>query len=241
MGAGQYKSRKKFCTSVASGVEGDKVLVRLAIHATHRGPFGDLATTGRITNSRSDHATACQAQVALHAHCAQLERQYPNAPSLLGRSPHRRPARCHAGSGLPTRLHPGAGPAQGHPGFKRRLVPRQRHRVWHRHQRPGPRLPQKHHGGARDGQRHAWRAPDWHSLLHPVPIRAGLLHRPGAGLQPLLRTSGLLSRSNKFMYDRTTWSAVDTFTGRAISGPPHKAGITLPQTTVVISTWADWR
>jgi hypothetical protein len=61
------------------------------------------------------------------------------------------------------------------------------------------------------------------------------------GFKPLLRTSGLLSRSNKFMYDRTTWSAVDTFTGRAISGPLHKAGITLPQTTVVISTWADWR
>jgi hypothetical protein len=61
------------------------------------------------------------------------------------------------------------------------------------------------------------------------------------GFKPLLRTSGLLSRSNKFMYDRTTWSALDTFTGRAISGPLHKAGVTLPQTTVVISTWAAWR
>ena len=39
------------------------------------------------------------------------------------------------------------------------------------------------------------------------------------GFQPLLRTSGLLSRSNKFMYDVTTFSAVDTFTGEAISGP----------------------
>ena len=61
------------------------------------------------------------------------------------------------------------------------------------------------------------------------------------GFKPLLRTSGLLSRSNKFMYDRSTWSAVDTFTGRAISGPMHKAGVTLPQTTVVISTWGAWR
>lgn len=61
------------------------------------------------------------------------------------------------------------------------------------------------------------------------------------GFEPLLRTSGLLSRSNKFMYDLSTWSAIDTFTGRAISGPLHKAGVTLPQTTVVVSTWGAWR
>lgn len=59
--------------------------------------------------------------------------------------------------------------------------------------------------------------------------------------EPLLRTSGLLSRSNKFMYDRRTWSAFDTFTGRAISGPLHKAGVTLPQASVVTSTWGAWR
>ncbi len=62
-----------------------------------------------------------------------------------------------------------------------------------------------------------------------------------SGFEPLLRTSGLLSRSNKFMYDRRTWSAFDTFTGRAISGPLHKAGVTLPQATVVTSTWGAWR
>ena len=61
------------------------------------------------------------------------------------------------------------------------------------------------------------------------------------GFKPLLRTSGLLSRSNKFMYDISTLSAVDTFTGRAISGPLHKAGVVLPQTTVVTTSWADWR
>jgi len=59
--------------------------------------------------------------------------------------------------------------------------------------------------------------------------------------KPLLRTSGLLSRSNKFMYDLSTFSAFDTFTGKAISGPLHKAGVVLPQTTVVVSTWAAWR
>ena len=61
------------------------------------------------------------------------------------------------------------------------------------------------------------------------------------GFQPLLRTSGLLSRSNKFMYDITTNSAVDTFTGEAISGPLFDAGVTLKQTTVVTSTWGAWR
>ena len=61
------------------------------------------------------------------------------------------------------------------------------------------------------------------------------------GFRPLLRTSGLLSRSNKFMYDITTFSAVDTFTGEAISGPLLDAGVTLAQTTVVTSTWAAWR
>ena len=61
------------------------------------------------------------------------------------------------------------------------------------------------------------------------------------GFRPLLRTSGLLSRSNKFMYDVTTFSAVDTFTGEAISGPLLDAGVQLEQTTVVTSTWAAWR
>lgn len=62
-----------------------------------------------------------------------------------------------------------------------------------------------------------------------------------SGVEPLLRTSGLLARSNKFMYDRRTWSAFDTFTGRAISGPLHKAGVTLQQATVVTATWGAWR
>ena len=61
------------------------------------------------------------------------------------------------------------------------------------------------------------------------------------GFRPQLRTSGLLSRSNKFMYDVTTFSAVDTFTGRAISGPLFDAGVHFNQTTVVTSTWAAWR
>jgi hypothetical protein len=58
---------------------------------------------------------------------------------------------------------------------------------------------------------------------------------------PVLRTSGLLSRSNKVMYDLITRSVFDTFTGRALSGPLHDAGVVLEQTTVVSSPWAEWK
>lgn len=57
----------------------------------------------------------------------------------------------------------------------------------------------------------------------------------------VLRTSGLLSRSNKLMYDLVTGSAFDTFTGRAVSGPLAAEGVVLDQVSVVASTWGDWR
>lgn len=58
---------------------------------------------------------------------------------------------------------------------------------------------------------------------------------------PVLRTSGLLSRSNKVMYDVTTGSVFDTFLGVALTGPLHDAGVTLDQATVVTTTWGEWR
>jgi Protein of unknown function (DUF3179) len=58
---------------------------------------------------------------------------------------------------------------------------------------------------------------------------------------PVLRTSGLLSRSNKVMYDLSTLSVLDTFTGRALSGPLQEAGVTLRQTSVTASTWGAWK
>lgn len=58
---------------------------------------------------------------------------------------------------------------------------------------------------------------------------------------PVLRTSGLLARSNKLMYDLRTRSAIDTFTGRALSGPLRDAGVTLKQTSVVASSWGEWK
>jgi hypothetical protein len=58
---------------------------------------------------------------------------------------------------------------------------------------------------------------------------------------PVLRTSGLLSRSNKVMYDLLTGSVFDTFTGEARSGPLQERGLVLEQATVVVSRWGDWK
>ena len=63
----------------------------------------------------------------------------------------------------------------------------------------------------------------------------------GATSPLVLRTSGLLSRSNKVMYDLGTQSVFDTFTGRAVSGPLRQSGVALTETTVVTSTWGEWK
>lgn len=68
--------------------------------------------------------------------------------------------------------------------------------------------------------------------------------RPPAGYEHErleLRTSGLLSRSNKVMFDLHTYSAFDTFTGRAVSGPLREAGFVLDPISVVVSTWGEWK
>ncbi len=59
--------------------------------------------------------------------------------------------------------------------------------------------------------------------------------------RPVLRTSGLLSRSNKVMYDVTTFSVFDTFLGTAQTGPLAAIGVELDQHSVVTSSWADWK
>lgn len=58
--------------------------------------------------------------------------------------------------------------------------------------------------------------------------------------RPILRTSGLLIRSNKVMYELNTGSIFDTFLGDAQTGPFREAGIQLEQHTVVTSTWGAW-
>ena len=57
----------------------------------------------------------------------------------------------------------------------------------------------------------------------------------------VLRTSGLLNRSNKVMYDLNTRSVLDTFTGAAVSGPLLDAELVLDQNSVSVTTWGEWK
>ncbi len=57
----------------------------------------------------------------------------------------------------------------------------------------------------------------------------------------VLRTSGLLIRSNKMMYELTTRSLIDTFRGVASSGPLREQGVQLEQESVITATWGEWK
>ncbi|MEM6972990.1 MAG: DUF3179 domain-containing (seleno)protein [Pseudomonadota bacterium] len=59
--------------------------------------------------------------------------------------------------------------------------------------------------------------------------------------RPVLRTSGLLIRSNKVMYDINSHSVFDTFLGKAVTGPLAERGITLKQASVVTTDWGTWK
>ncbi len=59
--------------------------------------------------------------------------------------------------------------------------------------------------------------------------------------RPVLRTSGLLIRSNKVMYDITSGSVFDTFTGEAVTGKLKRRNVHLNQATVITSEWGDWK
>ncbi len=59
--------------------------------------------------------------------------------------------------------------------------------------------------------------------------------------RPILRTSGLLIRSNKVMYDLTTFSVFDTFRGHAVTGELADKKIKLKQAGVVTTTWGEWK
>ena len=64
----------------------------------------------------------------------------------------------------------------------------------------------------------------------------------GPGIErPILRTSGLLIRSNKVMFDLNTYSVFDTFLGKAVTGPLAKKAVQLKQATVVTTDWGTWK
>jgi hypothetical protein len=59
--------------------------------------------------------------------------------------------------------------------------------------------------------------------------------------RPILRTSGLLIRSNKVMYDVNTHSIFDTFLGKAVTGPLAEKNLQLKQASVVTTDWGSWK
>ena len=64
---------------------------------------------------------------------------------------------------------------------------------------------------------------------------------PEAIERPILRTSGLLIRSNKVMYDIRTHSVFDTFLGKAVTGPLADRNLQLKQTAVITTDWGTWK
>lgn len=59
--------------------------------------------------------------------------------------------------------------------------------------------------------------------------------------RPVLRTSGLLIRSNKVMFDLNTYSVFDTFRGHAVTGPLAEKNFELRQAGVVTTEWGAWK
>lgn len=64
---------------------------------------------------------------------------------------------------------------------------------------------------------------------------------PAGIKRPILRTSGLLSRSNKVMYDLNTYSVFDTFTGEALTGSLAVKNLQLKQANVITTNWGAWK
>ncbi len=64
---------------------------------------------------------------------------------------------------------------------------------------------------------------------------------PAGVERPVMRTSGLLTRSNKVMYDINSSSVFDTFTGEAVTGPLAQLGLQLEQVGVITTTWGEWK
>ena len=64
---------------------------------------------------------------------------------------------------------------------------------------------------------------------------------PDGIARPVLRTSGLLIRSNKVMYDVNTYSVFDTFKGNAVTGPLAEKKLQLKQASVVTTDWGTWK
>ena len=111
-------------------------------------------------------------------------------------------------------------------------------------------------GVAHNGEAHAYplRILDWHELLNTtiagVPISLAYCTLCGAGIAYDGRasdgetytfgSSGLLFRSNKLMYDASTRSLWNQFTGKPVFGPLADSDVELERIPTVLTSWDAW-
>ena len=107
-----------------------------------------------------------------------------------------------------------------------------------------------------DARAYPLRIMGWHEMFNDViggvPLALAYCTLCGSGIlfetkveqfeEPMLfGSSGFLYRSNKLMFDRTTHSLWNQFTGRPVSGQLADSGIELRQRPVVIEPWGAWK
>lgn len=107
-----------------------------------------------------------------------------------------------------------------------------------------------------DARAYPLRIMGWHEMFNDViggvPVAlayctlcgAGVLYEttvPGQASPFLFGSSGFLYRSNKLMFDRTTDSLWNQFTGKPVAGSLVNSGIELKTRPVTITSWREWR
>jgi len=107
-----------------------------------------------------------------------------------------------------------------------------------------------------DARAYPLRIMGWHEMFNDViggvPVAlayctlcgAGVLYEttvPGQSAPFVFGSSGFLYRSNKLMFDRTTDSLWNQFTGKPVAGDLVNSGIELKTRPVTITSWRDWR
>ncbi|MEM7098600.1 MAG: DUF3179 domain-containing protein [Pseudomonadota bacterium] len=105
-----------------------------------------------------------------------------------------------------------------------------------------------------DVRAYPYRFMDWHEMLNDTiadkPISLAYCTLCGSGIlfdtsnttgHYKFGSSGLLFRSNKLMFDHTTNSLWNQFTGEPVIGELARSGKRLPQLPLVTTTWERWR
>lgn len=106
-----------------------------------------------------------------------------------------------------------------------------------------------------DSRAYPMRIMDWHEMFNDVvggvPVAlayctlcgSGILYETGTSIDDriIFGSSGFLYRSNKLMYDQTSFSLWNQFTGVPVVGVRSGELVELPLQPVVITSWADWQ